>query len=270
EYDELEDKIRMTEMSETVLDCIVALREKIRSKADAIDPETGEVPEENARYYISDRRWRKCVSILKTSACLNGRRSIDYSDILLFSHMLWNEDSSIDEIRQITAEAVVESVYKNILDKFKSPKRHALRVKDKNGEFMSPDGTSYLIDCDGSPLKIRKRDYNMLKKDPKGIFFGSETTDGTLLLSDGGQFTIRYEENGVLNINGFSYHLKTETDKELDRGFISETENIFDSYVNSLIRDIEQNVFTSRTKVFHTVQAIIAIYRKRFIQLKGR
>ncbi|MDE6291583.1 MAG: hypothetical protein K2M16_08625, partial [Muribaculaceae bacterium] len=127
-----------------------------------------------------------------------------------------------------------------------------------------------LIDCDDSPLKIRKTDYEMLQNDPKGIFFGSETTDGTLLFSKGGQFAIRFEEKGHLNINGFSYPLQTVSDHELGRDFISDTENTFDSTMNEIFRKIERNPFTSGSKTFLAVQAVAAIYRKRFMQLKGQ
>lgn len=235
-----------------------------------MNPVSGEVPEENIRYYISDRRWRKCMGILRTSACLNGRRSVDFSDILLFSHMLWNEDSMIDEVRKLTAESVVSSLFKQIIDEFKSPKRHARGRKGQSEAFYSPDGKTYIIECEGSPLKLRKTDYDMLRKDPKGVFFCSETTDGTLIFSDGGQFAISFEKNGVLRINGFSYSLQTTSDRELDSGFISDTENTFDSTMNNLFRDIDRNIFTSRSKALLTVQGVAAVYRQRFMQMKGR
>lgn len=261
---------RLVEVPDIVLDCIVDLHEKMRSKANAADPETGEVPEENAGYYISDRRWSKCIGVLRTSACLNGRKEVDYSDLLLLAHMLWNDDAQIEEVRQLTAEVVIGAVFKKIIDRFKSPKRHAMRRKGNSVEYYSPDGHIYMIDCDSSPLKITKTDYVMIRSDPKGFFFASETTDGILFFSGGGQFSVRFEKEGVLNINGFSYPLRTVAEQELDGGFISDTENIFDMTINSLIHDIDRNLFTSCTKTFLTVKAVAGVYRKRFHQLKGR
>lgn len=270
EYLEITDISRNIDVPETVIDCIMDLHEKMHSKANAVDPDTEEVPDENARYYISDRRWRKCMGVLRTSACLNARTSVDFSDLLLLSHMLWNESTSMDEVRDMVAEAIVAAVFRNILDRFKSPKRHAVSQKGNDSSLFSPDGQSYLIDCDGSPLKIRKIDYDMLRKDPKGFYFASETTDGTLIFSGGGQFTVTYEKKGVLKINGYSYPLKTVADKELDRTFISETENTFDYTINELYRSIDRNIFTARTKTFHALQAVAEIYRKRFIQIKAK
>lgn len=270
DYNNMKEKCRSIEVPEAILECTAELHDKMHAKANAVDPKTGEYAEENIRYYISDRRWRKCIGVLRTSACLNGRNMVDFSDVLLFSHMLWNEDSCIDEIRQITAEAVVSAIFKKIIDQFKSPKRHAIGKNGNDTAFFSPDGTYYLIDCGGSPLKMRKSDYEMLRNDPKGIFFGSETTDGTIFFSDGGQFAIKFEKNGVLNINGFSYLLKTVSDKELDGGFLTETENLFDANMNAFFREIEHNLFTAKTKTFYAVQAVAGIYRKRFIQFKGQ
>ncbi len=269
DYEVAKEKSRLIEVSDAILDCVVSLHDKMYSKAHAVDPDTGEIPEGNIRYYISDRRWSKCMGVLRMSACLNGRGIADFSDVLLFTHMLWNDDSLIDEVRQMTAEVVVSAIFKKIIDEFKSPKRHARGQKGKDANYYSPDGITYIIDCEGSPLKIRKTDYNMISNDPKGIFFGSETTDGTLFFSGGGQFAIRYEKKGVININGFSYSLRTVSDQELGRGFISETENIFDMEMNALFQDIERNLFTSGSKAFLAVQAVAAIYRKRFLQLKG-
>ena len=263
-------KSRMIELPETVLDCIVDLHEKIRSKANTIDPDTEEVPEENSRYYISDRRWSKCMGILRTSACLNGRTALDFSDLLLLSHMLWNDDASIGTVRAMVAEAVMAAVFRMILERFRSPKRHATMQKGKESAFHSPDGRCFLIDCDGSPLKIRKTDYEMMQNDPKGFYFASETTDGTLFFSPEGQFSVTFERKGVLKINGYSYHLQTLTDHELDRSFISETENIFDSTVGELFRTIDRNIFTARTQTFHALQGVTEVYRKRFMQLKGK
>ncbi|MDE6291254.1 MAG: AAA family ATPase, partial [Muribaculaceae bacterium] len=146
DLDEVNEKIHNVEIPDSILDCVVDLHDMMDSKKNAIDPDTGEVPEENIKYYISDRRWRKCIGVLRTSACLNGRNEVDYSDLLLFSHMLWNDTSTIDEVRQMTAETVVAAIFKKIIDGHKSPKRHAIRRKSKEASFYSTDGECYLID----------------------------------------------------------------------------------------------------------------------------
>ena len=268
DYEEVRKMCSFIEIPDVILDCVIDLHNKMHSKANKIDTETGEIPDENSRYYISDRRWRKCMGVLRASACLNGRHSVDFSDVLLFSHLLWNDDSMIVEVRQMTAEAIIAAIFRKILDEFKSSKRHALGRKNVESGFYSPDDECYLIDCEGSPLKIRKADYRMILADPRGIYFGSESTEGTLVFSDGGQFAISLEKKGILKINGFSYPMKTMSDQELDNGFISDAENIFDTTVNSLFRDIDRNLFTSGSKTFHAIHGVAAIYRRRFLEFK--
>ncbi|MDE6193564.1 MAG: AAA family ATPase [Muribaculaceae bacterium] len=268
EYNDIRNRSSGITLQDCILDCIMQLHDKMHSRANAMDPETLEVPEENARYYISDRRWLKCVGVLKTSACLNGRNCVDYSDLLLFSHMLWNDDKDIDEIRQLTAETIVAAIFKNIIDEFKSPRRHARQRKVKTDSLYSPDGKTFLIDCDGSPLKILKTDYDILTNDPKGVYFASETVDGCLLFGKEGEFAIRSGEKGHIIINGYPYSLQTVSDQELDKGFIAETGNIFDSTMDAFYKTIESNIFTGQSKTYLAVQAVAGIYRKRFMQIR--
>lgn len=270
EYEDVQRGSALIEIPQDALECIITLHDKMQAKANATERETGEPVENRARYYISDRRWKKCMRILRTSAFLNGRNSVDFSDVLLLSHMIWNDDTMISEVRAMTVEAVVSAVFKKILDGAKSPKRHASSKSGKETEFSSPNGSHYLIDCEGSPLKIRKTDYDRLREDPRGIYFGSETTDGTLIFSDGGQFAISFEKKGVLKINGYSYRLVTDADKELGKEFISETEDVFESAMGRLLHEIERNIFTNGTQIVRTVQGVTALYRKRFMQLRGK
>ena len=267
EYEAIRIESKEIEIPDTILDCMSEIHDKLSRKANKIDPDTGDVPEENGRYYVSDRRWKKCIGILQTSAYLNGRSAIDMSDMLLLSHMLWNDDSTIMEIRDITAESIMSVILKRIMDGFKSQKRHVAQKKVKSGYF-SPDGKSYQIDCDGSPLKILKSDYEMIKKDPSGFFFGSETTDGFLIISNGGEFVIKFVKDGILSINGFSYPLMTISDRELGNSFLDEAENIYDSTIRGLFADIESNIFTSTSSMILSLQSLTTVFRTRFKQLR--
>lgn len=267
EYEIIKNGIKDVQLPDNSVDIILAIHDKLRNKMNAVDPDTGEIPEENMRYYISDRRWKKCIRILKTSAFINGRSKIDISDLLLLSHMLWNDDSTIDELKQLTAETIMSELFKKILDSYKSPKRHAIGNK-ANSKFYSPDGLCYLIECDGSPLMIHKSDYELIRKDSKGIFFGSETTEGHLIISDGGQFVIKFVKDGVLSINGYSYPLQRESEKELGKGFISDTENEFDTVIDRLYMDIQHNIFTSNSEVVAILKSTAGMYRTRFMQLR--
>ena len=58
--------------------------------------------------YVSDRRWKKIVKLLRASAYLNGRDTIGLSDCLIISHCLWNEVEQMDEVSEMVQEAIRE------------------------------------------------------------------------------------------------------------------------------------------------------------------
>lgn len=76
-------------------------------------------PLDRARYrrtevlYISDRRWKKAVHLLQTSAFLNGRKEIDLTDLPILYHVLWNKVETIEPVMKI----VTESLFWNIENK---------------------------------------------------------------------------------------------------------------------------------------------------------
>lgn len=59
--------------------------------------------------YVSDRRWVKISKLLRTSAFLNDRKSVDWSDLILLRHCLWNQ---VQEIPLITTAILSAKVYK--------------------------------------------------------------------------------------------------------------------------------------------------------------
>lgn len=88
-----------------ILSAITAIRKGLAEKAEADEAEPLD-------YYISDRRWRKVVHLLRTSAFLNGRVSIAYSDLLLLIHVLWNKVECIEPILTIVSQAIVSDINK--------------------------------------------------------------------------------------------------------------------------------------------------------------
>ena len=59
---------------------------------------TDEKHKDDEAYYVSDRRWKKIVHILKTSAFLNGRDAVDLMDCSLIEYAIWNTDKQHDEV----------------------------------------------------------------------------------------------------------------------------------------------------------------------------
>ena len=65
--------------------------------------------QEDEKFYVSDRRWKKIINILKTSAFLNERNSVDLMDCQLIEYCIWNTESQIEEARQIVKDCVEQN-----------------------------------------------------------------------------------------------------------------------------------------------------------------
>lgn len=91
QYEEWQQKIEEVEITNEVCAVITHIRKNLKTEA-----KKEEVEEMD--FYISDRRWKKCVHLLQASAFLNGRRCVDLTDIPILIHCLWNKSDIIPTI----------------------------------------------------------------------------------------------------------------------------------------------------------------------------
>ena len=61
--------------------------------------------------YISDRRWRKILRLMRTSAFLNGRKDVDLMDCFLIKHCIWNEKQQIEAVSGFVNDAIEKHGY---------------------------------------------------------------------------------------------------------------------------------------------------------------
>jgi len=90
-YEEWQQKIEEIEINNEVCALITNIRKNLKTEAKKEDVE-------EIDFYISDRRWKKCVHLLQASAFLNGRRCVDQTDIPILIHCLWNKSDIIPTI----------------------------------------------------------------------------------------------------------------------------------------------------------------------------
>ena len=62
--------------------------------------------EERRDIYISDRRWKKIARLVRTSAFMHERTSVDTCDLLPMYHCLWQEPDERDAVRRIVIRAI--------------------------------------------------------------------------------------------------------------------------------------------------------------------
>lgn len=60
--------------------------------------------------YISDRRWKKIIWLLKTSAWASERSYIDFPDLLLIQNMIWENEEQIDLIRPVLKKCLLNFI----------------------------------------------------------------------------------------------------------------------------------------------------------------
>ena len=103
EYKEWQESIREIKLSEEVLICISAIRRQLG----AVYIENSEHPRS---VYVSDRRWKHIVRLLKASAFMHGRNVVSVMDLSPVYHCLWNEPEEQNGIRDI----VIHSLFNDL------------------------------------------------------------------------------------------------------------------------------------------------------------
>lgn len=157
--------------------------------------------------YVSDRRWKKIVGLLRVSAYLNGRDAVDLSDCLILNHMLWDKDEQILSVTKLVAQAIADMV-----------KRHHVDITEEIigrqytkplGDPVCPDGKNYIFIVGDEEMLISKGAYEHLPA--AGNAYGMMTDDNQLrIVSQPTSLVVRKTADG-LSVNSYSYPLKRGT-----------------------------------------------------------
>ena len=101
EYAEWSRAIDGIGVKEEVMDIIAALRKGLR----ALNVDEAA---ERRNVYVSDRRWKNIVRLLRTSAFLHDRSEVEPCDVLPVYHCLWQEPEECAPIRQLVVRALFQ------------------------------------------------------------------------------------------------------------------------------------------------------------------
>ena len=99
EYAEWAERIDKIGVKIEVLDAISAIRKSLR----AVNVDEAA---ERRNIYVSDRRWKNIVRLLRTSAFMQDREEVEICDLLPIYHCLWQEPEERDAIRTIVIRAL--------------------------------------------------------------------------------------------------------------------------------------------------------------------
>lgn len=85
---------------------------------------------------MSDRRWKKIIKVLKTSAYINGRKQIDYKDIILIPYCSWNNEKEDKKKVEDIVKEVLFRILRIKIEKIKSIKKRFLAKEKQLSEQL--------------------------------------------------------------------------------------------------------------------------------------
>jgi MoxR-like ATPase len=100
---------------------VIGIPQNIRHVIDIIrnhivDYNTNTDTDASAAMYVSDRRWRKIVRLMRTSAFLNNRLEVDIMDCFLIRHCIWHDETQIEAAGSIVQNAIEKHGYSAAFD----------------------------------------------------------------------------------------------------------------------------------------------------------
>lgn len=147
EYAEWTERIDKIGVKIEVLDAISAIRKSLR----VVNVDEAA---ERRNIYVSDRRWKNIVRLLRTSAFMQDREEVDICDLLPIYHCLWQEPEERDAIRNIVIRALFSPFADKLVEmknalaedvKYHRVRRNPEDGRDYEGEIENlSDGLSSL------------------------------------------------------------------------------------------------------------------------------
>lgn len=104
ELEAWQDSIDGVELGDDARKVITAIRRELERRNQKLE----EKEREEEGWYVSDRRWKKIVRILKASAFLNGRDTVDLMDCSLIAYCIWNTGPQQQQVDAIMEEILAE------------------------------------------------------------------------------------------------------------------------------------------------------------------
>lgn len=165
-------EIDALEIGDEVLSVIQIVRKKIEEY-------NAKQSSDCQQLHVFDRRWKKIIRLLRTSAFLNDRKKVDLLDCFLMVHCLWNRPEELEPIQEIVSETIRKHGYslsiglnmiKREVEAFKIEVDDEISLKTtRMEEVLRPvEDEYYQLEKQGEQFAgqyISVKDYNRLKVD---------------------------------------------------------------------------------------------------------
>lgn len=229
EYASLRQKADTVAVTPQILETIADIRQYLRTP--------GEGEERKEPVYISDRRWKKIVRLLRTAAMLDGRKEVAVTDCFIIGNAVWNESeqrtAALEAVDRIVINRMLadyEDEYSLLSDKRLEIHRILLSQMRKSdipvSRFRIVDDKYYnIVGYGENDTLIDRREYDALVPFVAQRAVLSESVDVQIVTPEKSvvypsNMTVSITKtNGGLQINGTVYPLKTADDEMLRKYF---------------------------------------------------
>lgn len=244
-----------------VEDEVLAVIQIIREKLSAFN-EKQEDPAKQIKVF--DRRWKKIIRLLRTSAFINDREKVDLMDCFLMSHALWNQPSQIELVQEILAETIRKHGYsvsvglpmlRREIAEFNDEVEEEVRVRiAKTEEVLRPvEEEYYELEKNGAPFAgkyLQVKDYNRLKSSDAPVLnlYDDEFKLVSRLPAESSdqEFTLRLKHNSrehqlrlrTYQKERFEYHYKAP--HKLVHGFWEERYSKLEQFISKQEERLEK------------------------------
>ena len=281
EYYKWQNEIDQIEVPKEILDLIHHIRVRIENYNEKLDEEGNEGKEgnEEPKLYVSDRRWKKNIKILRTAAFLNGRQKVDLMDCFLIPSLIWDNPDQIDIVFQIVKDCIQHQGYTIVIDiadiekelkeltedinseikhikikKVQDLKKFELSNQNKSKFYKIKDYNNYpyIKVSEYNSLKKSKSDYISLYDDDYSERFDVTKVGNSQISLEHDIYSLIEEEKEEKVILSKKPHqlLIDDWDKRIQKLIEMIQKNIdkIDNYVSVDLKYLKQNIFVAQYK----------------------
>lgn len=130
EYQQWQTAINAVICPKEILDIIHDIRQSIEQYNQSQAEAESNRREEFQPIYISDRRWRKIVRLLRAAAFFNDRSQIEAIDCYLIPHCLWDEPAQLPKLIDIAQQAIEKHGYQSSVIDLTALKNDIAQLED--------------------------------------------------------------------------------------------------------------------------------------------
>ncbi|MFC5081032.1 ATPase RavA [Vibrio thalassae] len=136
EYHQWQRELDGVKLTDAVFEKLYQLKTLLESAA---EENQGRLSESDL--YVSDRRWKKAVKLLKASAFFNGRDSVNPLDLLLLQDCLWNSPESLEIVRNVVRDFALNHAFdqQEVFQQIEEGKEQLADIQEEiEAEFAMP------------------------------------------------------------------------------------------------------------------------------------